>query len=85
MHIPQSMLHGNICPVTLSVSVIAVGSAIYMGRRSVEQLSINRFAGVSILILILQMLNFPIAHGISGHLIGGVLAASLLGMPLGAL
>jgi len=31
------------------------------------------------------MLNFPISGGTSGHLLGGVLAASLLGIPFGIL
>ncbi len=81
MHIPQHMLHGNICPVTLAVSLAGVGSAIYFASKSNDQVSLMRWIGVTVFIFISQMLNFPVTHGTSGHLIGGVLAASLLGVP----
>ncbi|MFA4872340.1 MAG: energy-coupling factor ABC transporter permease [Patescibacteria group bacterium] len=38
-----------------------------------------RMAGVGSLIFAAQMVNFPIAGGTSGHLLGGVLAALILG------
>jgi len=38
-----------------------------------------RMAVVGAFIFATQMVNFPVAHGTSGHLLGGVLAAILLG------
>lgn len=38
-----------------------------------------RMAGVGSLVFAAQMVNFPIAGGMSGHLLGGVLAALVLG------
>jgi cobalt/nickel transport system permease protein len=44
-----------------------------------------RFAAVSALVFAGQMVNFPVQSGTSGHLLGGVLAAALLGVPFGVL
>jgi cobalt/nickel transport system permease protein len=44
-----------------------------------------KFASVSALIFAGQMMNFPISGGTSGHLLGGVLAAAVLGTPFGVL
>ena len=38
---------------------------------------------MSALIFVLQMINFPIAAGTSGHLLGGALAVIVLGPNLG--
>lgn len=43
------------------------------------------FAAVSALVFAGQMVNFPVLSGTSGHLLGGVLAAALLGVPFGVL
>lgn len=85
MHIPDQMLNGAVCPVTLTVGVAAVGAAFYFLKYSEDKVSDLRWAGVSALIFIMQMLNFPVTNGTSGHLIGGVLAASVLGIPRGIL
>ncbi len=85
MHIPDSMIQGHLCPVTAAVSTAGVALAAYFGWKSEKQPSIQRFAAVSSLIFALQMLNFPVATGTSGHLLGGVLAASMLGIPFGIL
>ncbi len=81
MHIPQHMLQGNICPVTLAVGVASTAAALYFTTKSQDEVSPARFASVTALIFGLQMINFPVANGTSGHLIGGVLAAALLGVP----
>jgi cobalt/nickel transport system permease protein len=81
MHIPSHMLQGAVCPMTLAVSVAGVGAAIYCCKNSDDKVSDIRWAGVSALIFVLHMLNFPVTDGTSGHLLGGVLAAALLGIP----
>ncbi len=81
MHIPASMLHGQICPVTATISVLGLSSAVYCGIKSKDKPTAANFGAVSALIFAGQMMNFPITNGTSGHLIGGVLAASLLGTP----
>ena len=85
MHIPNSMLEGSICPVTAAVSAIGIAVAAYSAIRSDNKPEAARFGAVTALIFAGQMMNFPIQNGTSGHLLGGVLAAALLGTPFGVL
>lgn len=85
MHIPDAMLHGAICPVTAAVSVLGVAGASYLAVKSPTKPTATQFGTVSALIFAGQMMNFPIAGGTSGHLLGGVLASALMGYPFGIL
>jgi len=85
MHIPASMLHGAVCPITAAVSTVGLGAAVYFAHKSDKKPSIDQFAAATSLIFALQMLNYPILNGTSGHLLGGVLAVSLLGTPFAVL
>ena len=85
MHIPDQMLHGAVCPVTAAVALLGVGAAVVAATRTSNKPGVARFAAVAALIFAGQMMNFPIANGTSGHLLGGVLAASLLGGPFAVL
>ena len=86
MHIPAEMLSGSICPVSTALSAVGVaGAAVALFRHRPEGLSPARFALTSAAVFGLQMLNYPVWNGISGHLIGGALAATLLGVPAGVL
>ncbi len=85
MHIPSSMLEGSICPVTAVVSAAGIAAAAYSAVKSKNKPDAARFGAVTALIFAAQMMNFPIQHGTSGHLLGGVLAAALLGTPFGVL
>ncbi|MDP8266541.1 MAG: energy-coupling factor ABC transporter permease [Candidatus Aceula meridiana] len=85
MHIPASMLNGAICPVTTAVSALGLGVAATVARKSEHKSSAAKFAAVTALIFALQMLNFPVQNGTSGHLIGALLGVSLLGIPFAIL
>lgn len=85
MHIPQSLMQGTICPVTAVLSGLCLAGAAFAAYRSAEKPAALRFAAVSALIFAAQMMNFPVSDGTSGHLIGGVLAGALLGIPFGVL
>ena len=79
------MLNGAICPVTAAVSVLIIGGVAMAAAKVKEKPSSMRFGAVSAFIFTAQMMNFPIQHGTSGHLLGGVLASALLGVPFGVL
>jgi cobalt/nickel transport system permease protein len=85
MHIPTSMMDGAICPVTAAVSASGIALAAAIAWRADNKPTPARFAAVSALIFAGQMVNFPVSFGTSGHLLGGVLAAALLGVPFGVL
>ncbi|MBN3039772.1 MAG: energy-coupling factor ABC transporter permease [Candidatus Omnitrophica bacterium] len=85
MHIPNGMLQGGICPVTAVISVVGLGLAAFKAFFSKVKPSAGKFAAITALIFAGQMINFPISGGTSGHLLGGVLAVALLGIPFGIL
>lgn len=90
MHLPAEALNGSICPVTAAVTAAVLSGAGYALYKSVKNktnstVSPVRFLGVGAVIFALQMVNFPILSGVSGHFVGGVLAAAALGLPCGML
>ena len=85
MHIPD----GFVSPATAAVTYVASGAAVaYAARRANATLGERQvpLMGVSAaFIFAAQMLNFTVAGGTSGHLLGGALAAILLGPWVGTL
>lgn len=83
MHIPDGFLNGA---TSVGTAVIAAGGLGYTVKRAGAYLQDNRIALtglVAAFIFALQMLNFPVAAGTSGHLLGGALAVILVGPWLG--
>ena len=62
MHVPSSMLHGAICPVTAAVSAVTLSAAAYGVYKTQEKPSMITFASVSGLVFGLQMLNLFICN-----------------------
>lgn len=84
MHIPSEMLSTTVCPLTATVAVAGVAIsafALFTGKSKMPSASL--FALVSTAVFGLQMLNYPVWDGVSGHLIGGVFASAILGIPAG--
>jgi cobalt/nickel transport system permease protein len=85
MHIPDGFIDA---PMSAAAAVVAVGGIAVCLRRSSRELDDRTapMAGlVAVYIFAVQMLNFPVAAGTSGHLLGGALAAILVGPYTGAL
>lgn len=78
-------MEGPVCPVTAAIAATGVTAAAWAASRSQEKPGAAQFATISALIFAGQMMNFPISHGTSGHLLGGALASALLGTPFGIL
>ena len=79
MHIPSEMLSSSVCPVTSVMAASGVAFSTYLLAKGKSKIpSASKFALVSAAVFALQMLNYPIWDGVSGHLIGGVFAASIL-------
>lgn len=80
MHIPG---HGFIAfapsAITALVSFGWLGLAIGKLRENLDRGSAIKLAVIAALIFAAQMFNYPISSGTSGHLIGAVLAAVLVG------
>ena len=79
MHIPDGFINA---PTSLAAGAVAAGGVGVSLRRAAQTLQERQapLAGlVAAYIFAVQMLNFPVAAGTSGHLLGGVLAAVLVG------
>jgi cobalt/nickel transport system permease protein len=79
VHIPDGMLDTKTVAATWVVAVPALGWATRKVRAAMSDGRLVLMAVLSGLIFALQMLNFPVAGGTSGHFAGGALAAVLLG------
>jgi cobalt/nickel transport system permease protein len=85
MHIPDGFINAG---VSAAAGVISAGGIAVSVKKAGETLEDKQapLAGlVAAFIFAVQMLNFPVAAGTSGHLIGGVLAAVLVGPWAGAI
>ena len=79
MHIPDGFIDG---PTSLAAAGVAVAGLGIGVRKAADALDDRRapLAGlVAAFVFAVQMLNFPVASGTSGHLLGAVLAAVLVG------
>ncbi|HOV13741.1 MAG TPA: energy-coupling factor ABC transporter permease [Spirochaetota bacterium] len=85
MHIPDHMLSSQVSSVSAITSVVAVAGAIYFAVTSKDKPNVLKFAAISSLIFALQMMNFPIQNGTSGHFLGTTFAIGLLRVPFGIL
>ena len=79
MHIPDGFLNVATIATTYAVSAGGVGYAVKETNKKLGEKHIPLMGVLAAFIFAAQMLNFPIAGGTSGHLIGAALAAILLG------
>ncbi len=79
MHIPEGMLSLPVTAVAGLVSFTTIAYAVSWVRRHLDERRVVLMAVLGALIFALQMLNFPIQAGTSGHFAGGALAGILLG------
>ncbi|MGH3385367.1 MAG: energy-coupling factor ABC transporter permease [Nocardioidaceae bacterium] len=79
MHVPDGFLDA---PTSLATGVVAAGAvavALRGARRELDDRTAPMAGLVAAFVFAAQMLNFPVAVGTSGHLLGGTLAAVLVG------
>lgn len=77
MHIPDGFLTPAVSAATLGLALTGVGIASWKLKGTPTDFVKMGLVGATIFAA--QMLNFPIPGGTSGHLIGGALAAAVLG------
>lgn len=85
MHIPDGFLDTKTVVAAAALSAVAVGGALRQAQRSFPPQRIPLMGLTAAFVFAAQMLNFPVLAGTSGHLVGGVLAAVLLGPAGGVL
>ena len=79
MHIPDGFLNVATVATTYVVSAGGVGNAVRIANKKLGERQVPLMGILAAFIFAAQMLNFPVAGGTSGHLIGAALAAILLG------
>ena len=79
MHIPDGFLDPGVAAAAAIVSAGAVGYALRRADRDLDDERVPLLGVTAAFIFAVQMLNFPVAGGTSGHLLGAGLAAILLG------
>lgn len=79
MHVPNGFLDAPTSMATGAAAVVCVGAALAGARRELDDRTAPMAGLVAAFVFATQMLNFPVAAGTSGHLLGGALAAVLVG------
>ena len=85
MHIPDGFIDAPVAAAAGLVAVAGIGLCLKRAGRELDDRSAPMAGLVAVYIFAVQMLNFPVAAGTSGHLLGGALAAILVGPWTGAL
>jgi cobalt/nickel transport system permease protein len=79
MHIPDGFLDAKTAVASGVIAAAGLAVALRSVRRTVPARRVPLIGLASAFVFAAQMLNFPVAGGTSGHLIGAVLIAVLLG------
>jgi cobalt/nickel transport system permease protein len=85
MHIANGIVNGPVSGAFAVVSLVALGFCVLRGRADLDDRLAPMAGLVAAFIFAVQMLNFQVLPGVSGHLLGGTLAVILVGPWVGAL
>lgn len=84
MHIPDGFLAARVWGPLWIAGAGGIWYSMRLVGRSLRDRAVPLMGVMAAFIFAAQMLNFPVAGGTSGHLLGGALAAVLLGPAAGA-
>jgi cobalt/nickel transport system permease protein len=79
MHIPDGFIDIPTAAGAALITVAVTALALRGSRRTLDDATAPLAGLAAVFIFAVQMLNFPVAAGTSGHLMGGALAAILVG------
>jgi cobalt/nickel transport system permease protein len=79
LHIPDGFLNVVVSVIFWIATIVTLGFAISKTNKSLGEKQIPLMGIMAAFIFAAQMINFPVAGGTSGHLLGGALAAIVLG------
>ena len=79
LHIPDGFLSLPIAVLFWILSILFILLAVRRTQREFGERQVPLMGVMAAFIFAAQMINFPVAGGTSGHLLGGVLAAVILG------
>src|SRR4051794_41702674 len=79
MHIPDGFLTTEVALACAAPAVACVGIGLKRANVELDERRVPLLGVTGAFVFAAQMLNFPVAGGTSGHLLGAALAAVLLG------
>lgn len=79
MHVPDGFLSVPVSLLAFVVSGVILAIAVTRARVELDDRAAPLAGLTAVFIFAAQMINFPVAAGTSGHLLGGALAAILVG------
>jgi cobalt/nickel transport system permease protein len=79
LHIPDGFLSLVVSLICWAITVVTLSMAISRTNKSLGEKQVPLMGIMAAFIFAAQMINFPVAGGTSGHLLGGALAAIVLG------
>jgi cobalt/nickel transport system permease protein len=79
MHIPDGFLAPEVAAACAVPAIGAVGYGLRRASRDLDERRVPLLGVTAAFVFAVQMLNFPVAGGTSGHFLGAGLAAILLG------
>src|SRR5215208_3485844 len=79
LHIPDGFLSLIVSLICWVITTLVLSAAISRTNRSLGEKQVPLMGVMAAFIFAAQMINFPVAGGTSGHLLGGALAAITLG------
>jgi len=79
LHIPDGFLNVTISILFWLIAIIMLGIAVRRTQDEFSERQIPLMGVMAAFIFAAQMINFPVAGGTSGHMLGGALAAIALG------
>jgi cobalt/nickel transport system permease protein len=85
MHVPDGFLNAPTSIATGVIAAVGIGLALRGARRELDERTAPLAGVVAAFVFATQMVNFPVGAGTSGHLLGGALAAALVGPWTGVL
>lgn len=85
MHAPDGFLNAGTAVATGALSAGTIGLALRQATEGFREKQVPLAGLAAAFVFAAQMFNFPVVAGTTGHLLGGALAAVLLGPRLGAI
>lgn len=79
LHIPDGFINIPVSMIFMGVAALGVAIALRGARSELDDKTAPLAGLTTVFIFAAQMINFPVAAGTSGHLLGGALAAILIG------
>ncbi|WP_328469629.1 energy-coupling factor ABC transporter permease [Actinoplanes sp. NBC_00393] len=85
MHIANGIIDGPVSLAFVAISLAALAVCVWRARADLDDRLAPMAGLVAAFIFAVQMLNFQVLPGVSGHLLGGTLAVILVGPWVGSL